>query len=107
MRRRPIGRRGPGLLGVAAVGGTAYVAGKAGANKAAAEQQQNQQIADLQAQQAQQQSAAPPVAEPPQAPTTTTDDRIRQLRELAKLKEAGVLTDADVEREKDRILHSG
>ena len=48
MRRR----RGVGLIGVAAVAGTAAYAGKKSAEAQAQEQAQNQQIADLQAQQA-------------------------------------------------------
>jgi hypothetical protein len=76
-RRRAVVRRGPGLLGAAAIGGVAYAAGRHGARQAESG---------------------------PTVPATSTDDRIRQLQELAQLREAGVLTDTDVEREKDRIL---
>jgi len=34
------------------------------------------------------------------------DDKIAQLRELAALQEAGVLTDAELEAQKEKILAS-
>jgi uncharacterized protein YnzC (UPF0291/DUF896 family) len=34
------------------------------------------------------------------------DDKIAQLKELAALKEAGVLTEAELEAQKERILAS-
>jgi uncharacterized protein YnzC (UPF0291/DUF896 family) len=34
------------------------------------------------------------------------DDKIAQLRELAALKEAGVLTEAELEAQKEKILAS-
>jgi hypothetical protein len=36
--------------------------------------------------------------------TPTGDDRLDQLERLAKLRESGVLTDAELEREKQRVL---
>ena len=51
----------------------------------------------------------PAPAPPPPAPapaSTTTDDRIRQLKELGELRDAGVLTDAEFEAQKARILAS-
>ena len=50
-----------------------------------------------------QQYAAPPPA-PPAAPST--EDRLGQLAELAKLKESGVLTDAEFAVEKAKILNA-
>jgi hypothetical protein len=47
------------------------------------------------------QEQAPP---PPAAPAG--DDRLHQLQDLAKLKEQGVLTDAEFANEKARILGS-
>ena len=44
---------------------------------------------------------APP---PPPPPASTTDDTIGQLKELAELKSAGVLTDAEFAAQKARIL---
>ncbi len=53
---------------------------------------------------AQQDAAAyeQPSAPPPPAPTT--DDTIGQLKELAELKAAGVLTDAEFAAQKAKIL---
>ena len=41
-------------------------------------------------------------APPPAAPST--DDKIAQLKELAQLKDAGVLSDAEFEAQKAKIL---
>jgi hypothetical protein len=93
---------------MAAVGGVAYAAGRSGANRAAQEQTQDEQIAELQAQQAAApQPVAPsqPAPPPPAAPAEmTSDDRLRQLRELGELKSSGVLTDEEFQREKARLL---
>jgi hemolysin activation/secretion protein len=100
-----VGRRGPGLLATAALGGLAYSAGRSGANRTAQDQRRDQEIADLQAQQA---AAAPQVqaAQPPAAaaPAMAPDERIRQLRELGELKASGVLTEEEFQREKAGIL---
>ena len=61
----------------------------------AAQQYQQQQYA-----QQQQQYAPPP---PPQAPAT---DTVTQLKELADLKAQGILTDAEFEAQKAKILAS-
>ena len=114
MRRR----RGPSLLGVAAVAGTAaYVGNKSaqkGAQQQANEQAQNQQLADLQAQNdalaAQQQqllqqqaaAAAPPVAAAPAAPAQS--DMMVQLKQFADLHAAGVLTDEEFAAAKAKVL---
>jgi type II secretory pathway pseudopilin PulG len=106
------------------VGGAAYVAGSHGAKKSAEqaqqEAQQNAQIADLQQQQ--QAAAAPPTNQqpapppptyqqpaPPQAaapapPGAMTADKIEQLKQLGELRDAKVLTDAEFEAEKKKIL---
>ncbi|NTU86344.1 MAG: SHOCT domain-containing protein [Chloroflexales bacterium] len=114
-------RSGPGLLRTA--GRTAVVAGTATAvskgvsgamdsaaeQRAAAEQQRaaaEQQRFESAVQQAvaQQLAAAPPAAAPP-APAGGAD-RIAQLQQLAELKRMGILTDAEFEAEKARILGS-
>jgi hypothetical protein len=95
-RRRAVVRRGPGLLGVAAIGGVAHAAGRSGASRAAAERAQDEQTAEPNGQQ-QVMPAAPP---PPASPA----DRIAQLQELAKLRDSGVLTPEEFEREKQRVL---
>src|SRR5262245_9067018 len=99
----------PGLLrGVAR---TAVVAGTATAvsnrvsrrqgNRWAAQEQQQYEQQQYAAQQAaaQQAAAAPP-------PAAAGPDRIDQLKELADLKAQGVLTDAEFEAEKAKILAS-
>ena len=93
MRRRPLAR-------AAVVGGAAYYAGRRGAENAQREADQNAQIQDLQAQQYAQQAPAPP---PPQA-GGMSDDSIEKLKQLAQLHEQGVLTDAEFEVQKQKIL---
>ena len=73
--------------------------------------QQNAQIADVQDQQAAQQQAPPPppvyqqpAPPPPAAPTGLTDEGIAQLKQLGQLHESGVLTDAEFEASKQKIL---
>jgi hypothetical protein len=93
-------RRGPGLLGAAALGGLGYAAGRATASREAEERAQNERLADLEAQQ----PTGPtpyPLAPPP---ATSTDDRVRQLQRLGELKASGVLTDEEFQREKRRVL---
>jgi Short C-terminal domain len=91
-RRRP-------LMRAAVVGGVAYHAGKKGAQNAQQEADQNAQIADLQQQQYQQ---APPAAAP--APGGMDDDAMARLQKLAELHTQGVLTDAEFEVQKQKIL---
>ena len=90
MRRRP-------LRTAAIVGGTAYVASKAGAKSGAAQAQEQQQ------QQAPppQEDAAPP---PPQAGGAMSQESMDQLQKLAQLHEQGILTDAEFEVQKQKIL---
>ena len=97
MRRRPLAR-------AAVVGGVAYHAGKRGAQNAAAEQSQDQQIADLQAQQ---QYAPPPqqyAPPPPAAPAVGSADMVTQLQNLKKLLDEGVLTQAEFDMQKQKLL---
>ena len=87
-RRRPLAR-------AAVVGGTAYVAGKAGA-KAGANQAAEQQ----------QEYAPPPTAAAP-APAASggmSEDSMAKLKQLADLHEQGILTDAEFEVQKQKIL---
>jgi len=93
MRRRPLAR-------AAVVGGAAYYAGKRGAQSAQREADQDAQIQDLQAQQAYAQQAPPP----PQASGGMGEDSIEKLKQLAELHEQGVLTDAEFEVQKQKIL---
>jgi len=93
-RRRPLAR-------AAVVGGTAYYAGKKGAQSAQREADQSARIEELEAQQYQQQQyAAPP------EPAAPAKDPMEQLKDLAALRDQGVLTDAEFEIQKTKILQS-
>jgi membrane protease subunit (stomatin/prohibitin family) len=85
-RRRP-------LLRGAMVGGVGYMAGKAGANRAARESSHEQAPA-----------AAPQAAAPAAAPAAST---IEQLKQLGELRDSGVLTPEEFEREKQKLLAGG
>ncbi len=101
----------PGLIrGVAR---TAVVAGTATAVSgrvqrrqqgrwAAQEQQQQAQYQEPQYQEPQYAQPAPP----PAAAPMDTDSKIQQLTELGKLKDAGVLTEAEFAVEKSKILNA-
>ena len=117
MFRRPVRRGRPGLIGTmaqtAVIAGTATAVSGSVANrqhaKAAAHQQaaaadqaaleSQQQLAEMQAQQA---AAAVPAAAPA-APAGGTD-MIAQLQQLAELKTAGILSDAEFEAAKAKLL---
>jgi hypothetical protein len=95
----------PGLLrGVAR---TAVVAGTATAvSNRVSRRQANRWASQEEQQYAQQQQYAQPQyasAPPPAAPAA---DPIEQLKELAELKSQGILTDAEFEAQKARILGS-
>ncbi|MEU1349036.1 SHOCT domain-containing protein [Streptomyces sp. NPDC005776] len=98
-------RRGPGLLG--AVARTAVVAGTASAVSGRVQRHQqarfaeddSAQMAEEQTrQQAQAQAAQQQAAEP------SGDDLISQLERLAELKKQGILTDAEFDAQKARLL---
>ena len=95
----------PGLLrGMAR---TAVVAGTATAVSGRVQRRQNQRWAQQDAgpYEPQQQYAAPPPAAPAPAPAAAGgEDRVQQLKDLAALKEQGVLTDEEFAIEKARIL---
>ena len=117
-RRRP-------LLRAAAVGGTAYVAGKHMANKqadeAAYQADQDARISDLEAQQSAQQQGyqqqgyqqPPPQYQqpyqqqppPPPAPAASSP-MIDQLNQLADLHQQGVLTDEEFAAAKAKLFGS-
>jgi Short C-terminal domain len=52
-----------------------------------------------------QQTAAPPPGPPPAPPRQDTASIIAQLKELGELRDAGVLTTAEFQAQKDRILY--
>jgi len=106
-RRRP-------LLRAAAVGGTAYVAGKHmernAQERADAEAEQNQRLADLEAQQGYQQQQQPYQQPPPQyqqppaAPPAAGPSMLDQLNQLTTLHEQGALTDDEFAAAKAKLL---
>jgi len=106
-RRRP-------LLRAAAVGGTAYVAGKHmernAQERAAAEDEQNQRLADLEAQQGYQQQPQqyqqppPQYQQPPAAPPAAGPSMLDQLNQLTTLHEQGALTDDEFAAAKAKLL---
>ena len=100
MRRRP-------LLRAAVVGGAAYHVGKKSAQSQQAEADQNAQIAELQQQQAQQPYAPPPQAAPAAAPATGGESITDQLVKLKGLLDSGVLTQAEFDAAKQRVIQGG
>jgi Short C-terminal domain len=94
MRRRPLAR-------AAIVGGAGYAAGRHMANTRQAEDDQNAQIAQLQAQQAAQPA---PVAAAPAAPAAGGADMVAQLESLKKLLDEGILTQAEFDMQKQKLL---
>ena len=89
----------PFLLRAAVVGGTAYAVGSHRRGRRDQEAAQQQQIDDMQAQQdqqAQQQSQ--------QAPAPSQEDSMAQLTQLKSLLDQGVLTQAEFDLQKQKIL---
>jgi putative oligomerization/nucleic acid binding protein len=97
VRRRP-------LLRAAAIGGGAYMAGKARqrnqADREAAEADQDARISNIEQQQSGSQQQAPPPAAAP-APGGGVSD---QLKQLAALHEQGALTDEEFAAAKSKLL---
>lgn len=93
----PLGRR-PVLR---TVGRTAVIAGTASAVAGGVSRHQQQKYAQQDAQ-AQQAVAPPPAAAEPAAPDS--DELINKLKELATLKDQGVLTEAEFDAQKAKIL---
>ena len=85
------------------MGGVAYHAGKKRNQAAQQEADQNAQIADLQDQQQYQQ--APPQAAPAAAPAAD-EDPMAKLTQLKSLLDQGVLTQAEFDFQKTKILQS-
>ena len=93
-----LGRRGPGLVGMAAR--TAVVAGTATAVSGRVARRQQQKYADQDAEYVQQVTAAPIEA----AAGGAEPDYTAELQKLAELKAAGILTDEEFEAKKRQIL---
>ena len=101
----------PGLLrGVArtaVVAGTATAVSNRVSRRQGARWSQQAQQQEYEQQQQQAAAYAPPAAPPPAAaPADSAADRMSALKDLGELKAAGILTDAEFEREKARILAS-
>ena len=82
---------------------TAVVAGTATAVSGRVARRQENKWAEQESQQ-QYQEAPPPQQAPPPPAATSTDDKLEQLKQLGELKTAGVLTDAEFEAQKAKIL---
>jgi len=89
-RRRP-------LLRAAMVGGVAYHAGKKVQEGREEDYDRDQRIAELEAQQAANAPAAAPAAVP-------QVDMVEQLEKLAQLKDQGILTQAEFDAQKQKLL---
>ena len=92
----PLGRR-PVMR---TVGRTAVIAGTASAVSGRVNRRQQQKFAE---QEAQAQPAAPPAA-PAEPAVADSDELISKLKELATLKDQGILTDEEFNAQKAKIL---
>jgi hypothetical protein len=90
-----MGRRRP-LMRAAMVGGVAYHAGKKAQEGRDADYERDARLEDLEAQQAQQAQGA--------GGGGMSDNTIEQLGKLGQLHEQGVLTDAEFEVQKQKLL---
>ena len=91
----PLGRRGPGLVGMAAR--TAVVVGTANAVSNKQQQKYANQAAAQQEAAAEQAAPAAPAAAP-------QDDLVSQLEALAKLRDQGILTEEEFSAKKAQLL---
>jgi len=83
----------------AMVGGAGYMAGKSAAKHSAQQSEQEQRLSDLEAQQ------APPAAQAAPAAAGGLDPAaIEQLKQLAELRDSGVLTTEEFEAQKQKLL---
>lgn len=86
---------------------TAVVAGTATAVSNRVSRRQAGRWAEQDAQAYEQQQAAAPAAPPPPtaaAPAASNPDLLGQLKQLGELRDAGVLTDAEFEAQKAKLL---
>jgi len=88
---------------IRAMARTAVVAGTATAvSNRVSRRQANRWAAEDQA--AYDQSAYQQAPPPPAAPAAAQEDTLEQLKKLGELKDAGVLTDAEFQVQKERLL---
>ena len=90
MRRRPLMRT---------VGRTAVIAGTATAVAGGVNRRQQRKAGEQQAAE-----APPAAAAPPEEAAPSSDDLIEKLKELANLKDQGILTEAEFDAQKAKIL---
>ena len=95
-RRRPIAR-------AAMVGGAAYYAGKKVEQGRTQDAETEARLQDLEYTQAQQAAAPPPAAAPAGG---MSPEVIEQLKQLAQLKDQGVLTEEEFDAQKRKLLGS-
>ena len=88
IRRRPIRR----VAGLAAVGGVGYYAGKKSAH------------ADTAQDSAAQAKAAEAEAAKAKAQSSTSEDMVDRLKKFGELRDSGILTEEEFQREKQKIL---
>ena len=91
-RRRP-------LMRAAMVGGGAYMAGKHVQKGREQEAEQNARLDDVEDQQGAPQAAPAPAG-------GGTSDMLEQLEKLGELRKQGVLTDAEFDAQKQKLLQS-
>jgi hypothetical protein len=96
-----IRRRRPILRG-AMVGGMGYMAGKSAARRSTREDAQEERLAGVEGQAA---AAGPPAPAATSAPAGATT--VEQLKQLGELRDSGVLTPEEFEREKQKLLAAG
>ncbi len=92
--RRPIMRT---------VGRTAVIAGTATVVAGGVNRHQQQKYAQQEAA-GQQQAAAAPAAAPPADAAESSDELMNKLKELANMKDQGILTEAEFDDQKAKIL---
>jgi membrane protease subunit (stomatin/prohibitin family) len=85
------------------VGRTAVIAGTATVVAGGVNRRQQRKYGAQDAQAQQQQAAAAPAAAPVEA-APSSDELINKLKELATLKDQGILTDAEFDAQKAKIL---
>jgi Short C-terminal domain len=98
----PLGRRGPGLVGMAAR--TAVVAGTASAVSGRVQRRQQRKYAEEDAQYVERQATAMEQGFEGAAAAPAEPDYAAQLEQLAQLKAQGIITEEDFEAKKKQIL---
>jgi uncharacterized protein (DUF1501 family) len=86
----------------AVVGGVAYHAGKKVQQGREQDADTEARVDDLEAQQ-----AAPPQAAAPAPSGAMSDAAIDQLKQLSQLKDQGILTEAEFDEQKHKLLYGG